>query len=400
MEIYQPAEDSYLLQRFVSRHAYGRVLDVGTGSGIQAITAIGNPQVREVIAIDINAEAAGVFEQKVQKQKLRKIKVLQSDLFEEVSGYFNVIIFNPPYLPQDKGIRDDAIYGGKKGWEISERFFKEVSNHLFPEGMILFLFSSLTNKQKIEEILYHNMLGWEELGEEKIAFETLYVYKITKTSLLRQLEGKLLRDIHYFAEGKRGVIYTAKSDKSKLVKSHFPSKREIVTVAIKVKKKESKAEDAIASEALWLKALNKQGIGPRFLFSEEEYVVYEFVEGEYIEDWLPKASPEAVKKVLVDVLEQCFILDQMKVNKEEMHNPLKHIIIDAKNMPVLIDFERCYETEKPHNVTQFVDFIGKRQKLLLKKGFAFGLKELREAAVKYKQTYGEKEFEAMVGLLR
>ena len=187
---------------------------------------------------------------------------LQSDLFEEVSGYFNVIIFNPPYLPQDKGIRDDAIYGGKKGWEISERFFKEVSNHLFPEGMILFLFSSLTNKQKIEEILYHNMLGWEELGEEKIAFETLYVYKITKTSLLRQLEGKTaLRDIHYFAEGKRGVIYTAKSDKSKLVKSHFPSKREIVTVAIKVKKKESKAEDAIASEALWLKALNKQGIG-------------------------------------------------------------------------------------------------------------------------------------------
>ena len=56
-----------------------------------------------------------------------------------------------------------------------------------------------------------------------------------------------------------------------------------------------------------------------------------------------------------------------------MHNPLKHIIIDAKNMPVLIDFERCYETEKPHNVTQFVDFIGKRQKLLLKKGFAFVL---------------------------
>ena len=204
MEIYQPAEDSYLLQKFVSRYAYGRVLDVGTGSGIQAITALGNPQVREVVAIDIDAEAVSVFEQKVQKQKLRKIKVLKSDLFEEVSGYFNVIIFNPPYLPQDQGIKDRAIYGGKKGWEISERFFKEVSNHLFPEGEILFLFSSLTNKQKIEEMLSHNLLGWEELGEEKIAFETLYAYKITKTSLLRRLEGKLLRDVHYFAEGKTG----------------------------------------------------------------------------------------------------------------------------------------------------------------------------------------------------
>ena len=57
MDIYQPAEDSYLLQKFVRRFATGRVIDMGTGSGIQALTAIEVPSVREVVAVDINPKA-------------------------------------------------------------------------------------------------------------------------------------------------------------------------------------------------------------------------------------------------------------------------------------------------------------------------------------------------------
>lgn len=400
MGIYQPAEDSYFFQKFVRRYATGRVLDVGTGSGIQALTAMGVPSVREVVALDINPKAVEALKQEIEKRKLRKIKAVKSDLFEAVEGSFNVVIFNPPYLPQDKGIEDKAIYGGKKGWEISERFFKDVSNHLFPDGIVLFLFSSLTNKQKIEEILEHNLLQWEELGREKIAFEELFVYRITKTPLLRQLEGKLLRNVHYFAEGKRGIVYTAQFDKSLVIKKQIPMKRRTITVAIKVKKKDSKSTDAIASEVHWLKVLNERAIGPRMMFSGEDYVAYEFAEGEYIEEWLPKASREDIQKVLKQVFQQCYVMDKLQVNKEEMHHPLKHIIVDTNGNATLIDFERCYETEKPHNVTQFADFVGKHLAMLVKKGFDFSLEELREAAAKYKETYNAKEFEKIVGLLR
>ena len=400
MDIYQPAEDSYLLQKYVRRYATGRVLDIGTGSGIQALTAIEVPSVREAVAVDINLNAVEALKREIEKRKLRKIKVLQGDLFNQAEGSFNVVIFNPPYLPQDKGIEDSALYGGKKGWEISERFFKSVSSHMFPEGTVLFLFSSLTNKQKIEEILEHNLLQWEELGEEKIAFETLYVYKITKTPLLRQLEGKLLRNVHYFAEGKRGIIYTAQSDQNQLIKKQVPVKRRTIIVAIKVKKKESKSADAIASEVFWLKALNERAIGPRMLFSGEEYVAYEFVEGEYIEEWLPKASKDDMQKVLKVVFQQCYVMDKLNVNKEEMHHPLKHIIVDINLNATLIDFERCYETEKPHNVTQFADFVGKHRPTLVKKGFTFTLKELREAAAEYKEKYDAKEFEKILGLMK
>ncbi|MEK6809363.1 MAG: HemK2/MTQ2 family protein methyltransferase [Nanoarchaeota archaeon] len=400
LEIYSPAEDSYLLQKFVRRLATGRVLDMGTGSGIQALTAIGVPSVREVVAVDINPKAVESLNLEIEKRKLRKIKAVQGDLFESVGGFFNLVIFNPPYLPQDKGIEDAALYGGKKGWEISELFFQSVSGHLFPDGVVLFLFSTLTNKQKIEEILDHNLLQWEELGEEKIAFERLYVYKVTKTPLLRQLEGKLLRRIHYFAEGKRGIVYTSEFDKNLLIKKQIPVKKRTITVAVKVKKKDSKSADAIASEVRWLKILNERNIGPKMLFSGEEYVAYEFAEGDYIEGWLPDASKEDSSKILRSVFQQCYVMDKLQVNKEEMHHPLKHIIVGKNLDATLIDFERCYETEKPHNVTQFADYIGKHRPLLVKKGFDFSLKELREAAAKYKETYAAKEFERIVELVK
>ena len=400
MDIYQPAEDSYLLQKFVRRFATGRVIDMGTGSGIQALTAIEVPSVREVVAVDINPKAVEYVQKEIEKKKLRKIKDVKGDLFENLDGYFNTVIFNPPYLPQDKGVKDSALYGGKNGWEISERFFKEASSHLFPEGIVLFLFSSLTNKQKIEEILEHNLLQWEELGEEKISFETLYVYKIIKTQLLRQLEGKLLRNVHYFAEGKRGIVYTAQFDKSLVIKKQIPVKKRTITVAVKVKKKESKAADAITSEIFWLKVLNERAIGPRMLFSGEDYVAYEFAGGEYIEEWLPNASKEEIQAVLKSVFQQCYVMDKLKINKEEMHHPLKHIIVDKDYNATLIDFERSYETEKPHNVTQFADFVGKFRPMLVKKGFDFDLKELREAAAEYKESYNAKEFEKILKLVK
>ena len=56
MNYYEPREDSYLLQKFVKKHAIGIVLDLGTGLGIQAITASKNKKVKKVLAADINRE--------------------------------------------------------------------------------------------------------------------------------------------------------------------------------------------------------------------------------------------------------------------------------------------------------------------------------------------------------
>lgn len=394
-DIYEPAEDSYLLQKVVRGSAFGRVLDVGTGSGIQAITAAENARVREVVAIDLNSKSVA----ELRAKQIRKLTVLQSDLFEKVEGQFNCIIFNPPYLPQDKGIEDAALYGGKKGWEISERFFRKVSPYLHADGKILFLFSTLTNKEKIEELLRHFLFSFEEVAREKVAFEELFVYEIKKTPLLRQLEAKGLEAVGYYTEGKRGIIYRARLSSILNIKSFIASKVNYIDVAIKVKKEKSEAENTIQKEGSWLERVNPLGIGPRLLMKTDVFVVTEFINGENLPLWLEKHTGEECRAVLQKVLQQCFILDQQKITKEEMHHPYKHIIVGHFGKPVLLDFERCHETDKPQNVTQFVEYICRLKPVLEKNGLVIDVEKLRLAAKEYKDFYTSEFLTKIIKLL-
>ncbi|MBI2662636.1 methyltransferase [Candidatus Woesearchaeota archaeon] len=402
MVVYEPREDSFLLEKFVRKYAFGRVLDMGTGSGILALSAMKSPNVREVIAVDINEEAVESLKDKLSVEKIRKVKVLQSDLFENVEGQFHLILFNPPYLPQDtiggQIIEDAALYGGKKGWEIAERFFADASTFLFADGKILFLFSSLTNKKKIEEIISHTLFDFKEIGKEKLAFEELYVYEVSKSPLLRELEARGVSGINYLAKGKRGLVYTGDYDTIVKIKKFLPLSSNKVKVAIKVKRQDSMVSGNIVNEAKWLEKLNGIGIGPRFLFSGGNYFVYEFVEGEEIIDSIKKKESNAIKKVLIEVLRQCWVMDCLKVNKEEMHHPVKHILINKLNIPIMIDFERCRETDKPRNVTQFLEFIGRFKELLIMKGLKVDVEKLRELAKKYKESYTKGDFEELLSV--
>jgi len=374
-DVYEPQEDSYLLQKFVRKYARGKILDLGTGSGIQALTAAKKKKVKSVLAVDVNPEAIRQLKEKIKQEKLKKIKVKDSNLFSQISGKFETIIFNPPYLPQDPGIEDVALYGGKKGWELSEKFFQQASNYLTPNGKILFLFSTLTNKAKIEELIHHPLLEFRELGKLKLSFEELFVYEIKKSKILQELEKKGISKIIYFTHGQRGEIFVGFHKKIK--------------VAIKIKRKESLAQRRIQNEAFWLKKLNKKKIGPKLLFSAKDYLVYEFVEGIFIKEILRQKVK--LKKIMAAVLQQCFILDQLKINKEEMHRPWKHIIISKNNQLVLIDFERAYRTEKPHNVTQFGDFL-----------LSWGLvsrEKMIKALINYKKEQTSRNFKIIFDLL-
>tara|TARA_Y100000310_G_scaffold334319_1_gene413866 strand:+ start:417 stop:935 length:519 start_codon:yes stop_codon:yes gene_type:complete len=168
--IYEPAEDSYLLQEEVRKFVkpWMKVLDVGTGSGILAETSkrLGG----DVLAIDINPEA-------VNYVKSKGINSVVSDLFSEVDGKFDLIIFNPPYLPKENMEPEDsklATTGGKKGNEVIERFLKEAKTYLLDGGNILLLFSSLT--PDVIELFKKYNYKYEKLSEQKIPFEVLYVY--------------------------------------------------------------------------------------------------------------------------------------------------------------------------------------------------------------------------------
>jgi len=368
--IYEPREDSELLAKYVKKFAFGNVLDIGTGSAIQAITAAKKKDVKNVIAADIQKE---VIEHNKKKIKNKKIRFIQSDLFSNIKNKFNTIIFNPPYLPEDAQLKDLTVDGGKKGYEVLERFLYHVNDYLKEDGIILIVFSSLTKKDKVNGFIEKNLLEYKELNKKKIFFEELYVYLLKKSDLLKKLEKKV-KNIRYFTKGHRGILFTG-----------FYGKKKVV---IKAKLPESKAIGRIQNEIKYLKILNKKNIGPKLLFYDKDYFVYEFIEGDFIGDYFEKSNKNKIKKIIKDVFKQLFIMDKLKTDKEEMHHPYKHIVINKNNKMFLFDFERCRKTKKPKNVTQFCQFLinKKMNDLLRNKKIKIDKNKIIELAKRYKKN--------------
>ncbi|MDP2749516.1 MAG: methyltransferase [Nanoarchaeota archaeon] len=463
MSVYEPCEDSDLLEKEVRKLAKGLVLDVGTGSGVQAIAAGESEKVDSVIAVDINEEALELASRNAKRKNISegKIKFFISDLFSlfdyynidasgnlidlkdrsaclnaENSGLnkkfkakgpvtkssmnirstakniadkgkkgikkmqFDTILFNPPYLPQENNNRDISIEGGKKGYEIIQKFLERLAEFLKDEGICLLVFSSHTKRDVVDNIITQQLFEFEQIAIEKMFFEELYVYKIKKTDELKQIIDAGFTNIKYFAHGKRGIIHTALY-KAKAKQGSSPSVEK--KVAIKTKKKESEAIGRIENEAAWLKKLNKKGIGPNLIMSNNTFLAYEFVEGKFFPDYIATATKKDVTQLIHDLLKQCNEMDMMFVDKEEMHHPLKHIIVsheDGKPKAVMLDFERMSNTEKPKNVTQFcVYLVGDFVLSVLKsKGIEVDREQVLEAAKEYKHNMDKEHFEKILKL--
>jgi len=166
--IYEPGEDSFLIGNFLKDLCKNKsVLDVGAGSGYLAEIAMKNGA-RKVDAIDINEESVDVC-------KKKGIHAWQSDLFSNVEDSYDLIVFNPPYLPKDLDEDEESALittGGERGSEILERFFLDVRNYLNEKGKILIVISSLTG---VDNLLFDGF-DFKLLGKKKLFFETLKVY--------------------------------------------------------------------------------------------------------------------------------------------------------------------------------------------------------------------------------
>lgn len=180
--IYSPQEDSYLLEKQVKLYSKNKsVLDIGSGSGIQCLAALSSGA-SSVTASDINPEVISHLKS-ISKSHQNKITIIKSNLFNNIKSKFDLIVFNPPYLPEDEYEDSEsklATTGGKHGDEIILKFLKQSKSHLNKNGAILILLSSLTPLDKIIPLLSKLNLNYKTISQEKLFMESLFIWEIKK----------------------------------------------------------------------------------------------------------------------------------------------------------------------------------------------------------------------------
>ena len=132
------------------------ILDIGTGSGVIALTLKDLNPNYDITATDISKKALKVAKKNKKYYNL-DIKLIKTDLFTGINKKFDVIISNPPYIPIKAFVEEKvkntepniALYGGEDGLLFYKRIFDNVKNILKNEYILSFeIHESLGNKLK------------------------------------------------------------------------------------------------------------------------------------------------------------------------------------------------------------------------------------------------------------
>jgi release factor-specific protein-(glutamine-N5) methyltransferase len=152
------------------------VLDICTGSGAIAISIKKLANV-SVVASDISTEALSLAKENAEKNDV-EIDFIHSDLFEKITGKFDIITANPPYIKEDdiRGLSEEvknfepllALNGGIDGLDYYKRISKEYKNFLKPGG-VMFLEIGIDQKEDIEKLFGENIVEiYEDYNTPKI----------------------------------------------------------------------------------------------------------------------------------------------------------------------------------------------------------------------------------------
>ena len=153
----RPETEDLVLQTLDTVNTYADnstpvIADVGTGSGIIAITLAKRLPERlataKIIAVDFSAEALNVARHNANTHGVaNRIDFRQSDLLEQVTETLDIVVSNPPYISQSEfewlstDVKDfepqTALLAGTKGTEVIERLIPQSADRLRSGGHLL-----------------------------------------------------------------------------------------------------------------------------------------------------------------------------------------------------------------------------------------------------------------------
>lgn len=189
-DVFPPSPVSDVLGRAVldEVRAEDRVLDMGTGSGVNAILAA--RRAHDVTGVDINPHAVAAATANAERHGVAdRTRFVHGDLFDPVDGAFDLVIFDPPFRwfrprdPLELAITDEE-------YRSLTRFVAELDDHFSPAGRVLLFFGTSGDIAYLHHLIDRSPLSAQTVASRTITANdtevTYYTYRVTRRSAASQ----------------------------------------------------------------------------------------------------------------------------------------------------------------------------------------------------------------------
>jgi release factor glutamine methyltransferase len=168
--VYNPSDDTFLLADCIKQYRGRQALEIGVGSGLLLGLLEKNFQIVAGSDIDLRAlehckDTSGAT-------------LVCCEAASAFFGTYDLIVTNPPYLPDDK-VRDTTVHGGPMGIELTIHFVKSAMPLLARDGRMLFVVSSLADSFALDRFLIERKMRIKVIKEKRLFCETLSVIEVS-----------------------------------------------------------------------------------------------------------------------------------------------------------------------------------------------------------------------------
>lgn len=172
--LYLPSDDSIFLSDIVNHYHGDLALEIGTSSGTIFRELSKNFSI--VIGTDIDFNSL-----KHSLSMSKNERLICCDAATALHNVeFDLIVSNPPYLPNAMNHTDKTVDGGPTGIEVLIHFLTSAIDKLNNNGKILILVSSLSDKGKLDRFISQNNLTKKQIAQKDLFYESLQIIELSK----------------------------------------------------------------------------------------------------------------------------------------------------------------------------------------------------------------------------
>jgi release factor glutamine methyltransferase len=164
-----------------------KVLELGVGSGCLIITLLTLFSNMQGVGVDAHKQALNIAKENAINHKVSdRLQLIESNWFSKVVGKFDIIISNPPYIPNNEVLAKElsyepslALFAGNEGLDAYNLIIPQMAKFLNKNGRV-FLEIGFGQKQRVEEIITQNGFLLKKVHKDLSGIERCLEFAMAK----------------------------------------------------------------------------------------------------------------------------------------------------------------------------------------------------------------------------